>query len=261
MVIGKKVRYLIYSTLVSILLFFVSGAEGELKPVGSAVVLAVALLGAYFTQLPNNKHALLSVLLLPFHLVVGASLTLHFFPNLSLPITVLAIVFLGIVLYSVSLVNNIFLVVGRRGKSMPLYRVGITWSQILLIIIAIPYFAGVFKIPVNSITQNFIAGVSAFFFSSYILWTQSFDPESKAVELREKLAISSMVMFATVAGGLGVSFFPTESFLRSLYVSSILMSSIGYLQAHYKNLITRKMIMEYLLIITTFLIIVIAFSP
>ncbi len=212
-------------------------------------------------QFPNIKrfNAFYTVLL-PFHLVLGTVLSLKFFPNLGAPVKISALISVGIIAYAVSLVNNIFLVVQERAKVMPLYRVAVTWSQILLITIAIPYFSGIFKLPLNAFTQAAFAGFSAFIFCVYFLWTLEFDEEARKIAAGEKVINSLVVTFLVVSSSLVVSFIPTESFLRSLFIASVLMASLGYLQSHYKNTVTKKLLLEYSIITLLFLCLVLIFS-
>lgn len=260
--VAKKYKYLIHSILISILIFLFSYDRGERRMLFSVLIFALVIGGSLITQYPNIKFKnFLMTLLLPLHLVGGTLLSLIFFPNLSVFFKFGAIVTFCVAFYITSLINNVFLVVEDRNEFIPLYRVAVTWSQIIVIIIAIPYFAGVFKLNENTFIQNLITGVSSFLFSIYVIWSLRFDSDAKKPKIGEKLILSAFVSFCVFLLGVSFSFVPTESFLRALFVSSVLMFGLGYLQNHLKNSITKGIVTEYILICFFFLAILLIFVP
>lgn len=258
--LGKKEKYLIYSVVLVAALAFVSESSNKYYVFAIITTFVLGLVGSVIVQTPNVKRQnALFTLLLPLHLIAGTILSLTYFPNLGNLIKIAALVSVGVVAYAVSLVNNIFLVVEEREKVMPLYRVAVTWSQILLITIAIPFFSGVFKMPYNSIIQAVIVGLSSFIFTIYLIWTQDFDEDVRKVTSIEKVISAFQVMFMVTASSLTVAFVPTESFLRALFISAILMASLGYLQSHFKNTVTKRLLVEYSVITFIFLLFVLVF--
>jgi hypothetical protein len=89
----------------------------------------------------------------------------------------------------------------------------------------------------------------------------SYDTDVKKTVFKEKLVVSSLFSFLVFVMGIGVSFFPVESFLRSLFVSSILLFGLSYIYAHYKNRLNPRIIFDYLVIALIFFIILIVFKP
>ena len=260
--IGKKTRFMIFSLFVVVLLLAVSYTQGFARFASTILVFAVIFIGTYVTQVPNiNKSNFIPVLLLPLHLVGGALLSLQYFPNLGFLVKILAIVLVGALLYVLSLVNNIFFVTSENEKTIPLFRVAVTWNNILLIITAIPFFAGIFKVDINSFIQNLIVSISSFLFAIYLIKTEEVEDGARQIGAGERLVLSFRVMFIVFALSTAVSFFPTESFLRSLFVSSILMGTLDYTQSHCRNSLNKKHIVEYVLIALTFFLILIVFKP
>lgn len=265
----RRNKYGLLSLGIVIFLFIFSYSSGFLKQVSALMAIVTAVLGTALVQYSSvtSEHALgyfikktaLPVFILPISLVSGALMSLHFFPNLGLPTRIITIGAVGILTYAMSLVQNIFLVVYVREEVIPLYRVAVTWSQILLIIISIPLFSGIFKFPINSIFQSLLVALVAVFFALFLMWVQEMDPDVPEIDREEELVNSGLVAFGVFALSISTSFFPTESFLRSLFVSSALMSSLGYLQAHYKNIITKKLVAEYIFITFIFLVFVLIF--
>ena len=268
--IQRKYKYALLSLGIVIFLFSFSYTTGFLKIFSVFMAVLVATLGTALVQYSSvqTEHTLnffikrtyLSILVLPLVLILGSILSLVYFPNLGLPTRTLTIGAVGALMYAISLMNNIFLVVFERGEVIPLYRVALTWSQILLIVVSIPFFSGIFKLPVNSIYQSLVVAGASGLFASFLWWAQEMDPEVPDIDSKEELLNSLFVAFVVFVFSISTSFFPSESFLRALLVSSVLMSALGYLQAHYKNVITKKLIMEYVLITFVFLLFVLFFN-
>jgi len=253
----KKHKYLILSLIITSVVYLYS-LEYRFSHALLAVMVTVA--GTYLVQFPNNKLKYLLINnLLSVHLIIGVLISLFYFPNLGLPVKIVFILATFIGLYIVSLINNVFLVVEEKKDLIPLYRVAVTWSQIVFVTIAIPFFAGVFKIPTNSIFQNGIVAVSAFLFAVYTIWTLNFDPELKRVRGVEVLLWGALTAFFTFTAAVSVSFFPTESFLRALFVASVLMLGLSYLNNYLKNDITKKNLTEYFLITALFYLLLFIF--
>lgn len=262
--LDKKHKYLFLSGLLGVLVYFFS----VLDPAGNdkrlylaLVTLFVSFAGTYITQYPNiSFNNILSASLLPSFLIIGTFLSFVYFPNLSDLFKLVGVVVFSFIYYVISLVNNVFLVVEDKAEIIPLYRAALTWNQILLIVVAIPYFAGVFKLPINSVYQNVITAVTSVLFTFYLFWVLKFDTDARKPSKGERYVLIGMVAYLTLLYGVVGSFFPNESFLRAVFVATGLMFSLSYIQANIKNLITRNMITEYLIISGIFFLILIVFS-
>jgi hypothetical protein len=259
--IEKKHKYLAHALLVSGMVYWFS--QRDLDQTNLYLILLILLtttLGSFAVQYPNVSLKNLFINnLLPLHLVAGALLTLIYFPNLGLPVQIVFIAALGIGVYIVSLVTNVFLVVEERDEVIPLYRVAITWVQIIVVVVAIPYFAGIYKIPYNAFVQNVITGISSGLFAYYITYMLKFDEEARKVRGVDAVLLSLLVGFIVAVAGFSVSFMPTEAFLRALFVSSVLMFGLNYIYAYLKNNITKRLISENLLITFIFFILLVVF--
>jgi hypothetical protein len=261
--IDKKYKYFVQSALVGIFIYVVSSAEYNISL--SKIVISVfvfVLGGTFIIHYPNIKlQNLLFSILMPLSLIAGALLSFYYFPNFGLIFKIGVTVAFSAIYYLVSLVDNIFLVIQDREEVIPLYRVALTWGQILQVIVAIPLFAGIFKLPVNGLTQCFLAGVISFLFNVYQLWGQKYDKDSKNVRVGEAVFLSAIVFFLVFAAGAAVSFTPTEPFLRALMEASVLMFGLIYVNSHLKNDISKKILYQYLFIILLFLTLLAFFIP
>ncbi|MBI2414451.1 hypothetical protein HYV31_01215 [candidate division WWE3 bacterium] len=200
------------------------------------------------------------VILLPFTLELGGVFALYSFPSLSLTAKIGGLLIITTLMYLLSLVLNIILVVFEKEETIPLFRVASTWIQILAVIIAIPLFSGFFKLAYNGFVQSFLVGVLSVLFTILFLWVVDLDPEIPPINRGERIILSLIGGFVAFSLSLSVSFVSTEAFLRALLCSSSMMSLQSYLHLHYKNLVTKKLVIEYALITLTFLFIVLVFN-
>jgi len=257
----KKHKYIILSSVVGFLVFWFAYTPVENMFRVAVLTFVVSLVGTILTQYPNVTFKnIISIYLLPFHLISGILLSLLFFPNLSIVFKASAIVAFSVVYYIVSLVNNVFLVVEDKSDTIPLYRAALTWNQILIIIVSIPFYAGIFKLPINSIYQNIIITISTAIFCVYSLWAMRYDKDTKPAGRGEKVTLILFVAFMAFLYGTVAAFFPTESFLRALFVSTALLFGLSYIFGHLKNNITKNLISEYIIISVIFFILLLIFS-
>lgn len=261
--IDKKPRFALYSLLVSLFVFlFAFGGSEEYKLLYTFVAVTVSILGVFIIQFPFvSLRNFLTHALMPFHLTIGVIGSFYYFPNLSVYIKIVLIILFFVAMYVASLINNVFLVIEERRESIPLYRAALTWMQILLITLAIPFFASLFKINVNALVQNGIAALSSAALVLYLIWAYSFEDGHKNLSKGERISLVLFSMFFVFFGGLSVSFFPTESFLRAIFVASILMFCLNYVSETLKNNVTMNLVVQHLLISGTFLAILMVFNP
>ena len=259
----RKHKYLIQSLLSCVFIYIVTQDIIPLSKwyVGIFMVLLVVS-GSYVSHYPNiHKENFLVSIIMPMGVLSGALLSLHFFPNLGFVFKLLVVAFFGFVYYLISLSDNIFLVVHDRAEAIPLYRVAVTWSQILQVVVAIPLFAGIFKINTTAFVQCFLVSFVASLCTYYQLWIYQFDQDAKRTGVGEIIFLSFSAFFFMYTASFAVSFFPTEAFLRASFSSSVLLFILSYISGHLKNEISRKMVAGYLVIVLVFLITLLVFTP
>lgn len=257
----KKNKYIIQSFLIAIFIYiFTQGVVNLGIPYLILLSLLLVCSGALISHYPGiTKENFIYSIIMPLGVLSGGVLSLHFYPNLGAVFKLLVVAFFAGIYYLVSLADNIFLVVHDREEIIPLYRVAVTWSQILQVIVAIPLFAGIFKLNVSVFTQSFIVSIISFLFTYYQLWVYRFEPDAKKAGVGERFYLCALSFFIIFASSLSVSFFPSEDFLRALYTSSVLLFILNYTSAHLKNEISRRMMIRYLVIILVFLTFLILF--
>ena len=259
----KKNRYIIQSILVAIFIYIFTQSLVEIQ-ITTLLFLSLILVssGVLVSHYPGiNKDNFLISIIMPLGVLSGALLSLNYYPNLGSTFKILVISFFAGLYYLVSLADNVFLVVHDREEIIPLYRVAVTWSQILQVIVAIPLFAGIFKLNTQVFVHSSIVALVSFLFCYYQLWIYGFEPDAKKTGVGEKIYLCLVSFFVIFTSSLAVSFFPSEDFLRALFTSSVLLFMLNYISAHLKNEISRKMIFAYISIIIIFLLAVLFFRP
>lgn len=262
--LGKKYKYAIQAVITSLFIFLVSVSNFFKFPVWGLVLMTVLLViaGTLIVQYPNVGWSnFFFCSLMSFILISGALLSLHYFPNLGFPFKVGVVIFFGLLHYLVSLIDNVFLVIYDREEVIPLYRVAITWSLILQVVMAIPLFAGFAKINTNGFVQGALASLVSFLFGLYQIWIHGFDKDAKKAEVGEYIFLPFVVSFLVFISSITMSFIPAESFLRALFTAAVLMFGLTYITAYLKNEISKKLILQYAFIILIFLLIILTFQP
>ncbi len=259
----RKHKYLIQSLLACVFIYIVTQKVIPISKFYTELLLIFLVVsGSYVSHYPNiHKENFFISILMPVGVLSGAILSLHFFPNLGFAFQLMVIAFFGFVYYLVSLSDNIFLVVHDREEIIPLYRVAVTWSQILQVVVAIPLFAGIFKMNSTAFIQCFLISFISLLFTYYQLWIYKFDKDAKNTGVGEILYLSFSAFFIMFATSFAVSFFPTEAFLRASFSSSVLLFVLSYISGYLKNEISRKMVIGYLAIILLFLFTLLIFIP
>ena len=261
--LAKKNKYFIQSVLVGIFIYVTTQNLFDLDGIKLALLsLILVVSGSLISHSTGiTKENFIYSVIMPLGVISGGVLSLKFYPNLGSVFKIFVVAFFSGMYYLVSLADNIFLVVNDREEIIPLYRVAVTWSQILQVIVAIPLFAGIFKLNIVTFTHSLVISLISFLFTYYQLWVYRFEPDAKKVGAGERYYICFLSFFIVFVTSLGVSFFPSEDFLRALFTSSVLLFILNYISAHLKNEISRRIIIRHLLITVVFLVLLIFFKP
>ena len=261
--VEKKYRFAIHAAFYAAILF--SHSAGYIPFENFVLYFAMLFVTSFSVLLvhyPNVTYKnLFMAVLLPMNLALGGTLSLLLFPNISVIFRLAAIVAFSLLDYIILLIDNVFLVIEDREELIPLYRVAVTWSLILQIIVLIPLVASVYKFNVNSFYQAGVVAILSFFYSLYQIWVTRYDKDAKNAGVVERIFLSFIVFFLVFAGVIGVSFIPSEPFLKVLFTSSVAMFGLSYVSAYLKNEINKKFIFQYAFITVFFLVLMLVFRP
>lgn len=262
--IEKKYRFGLHALAFFIILLLKSIGKLDFLN-GPALIIAmflVTLVSIVIIHFPNITFKnIFMALLLPVTLAYGGTLALIYFPNVSLMFKLFAILVFAFLDYIVLLIDNIFLVVADREELIPLYRVAVTWSLIIQIVVLIPLVAALYKLNINSIYQALLVSITSFFYTLYQIWATRYDKDAKNVGGVERLFLAFIVFFIVLAAVISVSFVPSEPFLKALFTATTAMFGIGYVSGYLKNEINKKYIMQYTIMILFFLVLMLIFTP
>lgn len=261
--VEKKYRFTIHAVFYAAILYFQSAGYIPLENFGLCfAMLGVTSFSVLLVHYPNVTYKnIFMAVLLPMNLALGGTFSLLLFPNISFAFRAAAIIAFSLLDYIILLIDNVFLVIEDREELIPLYRVAVTWSLILQIIVLIPLVASVYKFNINSFYQAGIVALLSFFYSLYQIWVTRYDKDAKNAGIVEKIFLSFIVFFLVFAGVIGVSFIPSEPFLKALFTSSVAMFGLSYVSAYLKNEINKIFIFQYSFITVFFLILMLVFRP
>lgn len=252
----RKIKFLGVSILIgSILFLFRQGTEFNLY-LYLVILALLTLTSVYFiVESLNSPVLFLYSTIIPIHLSTGAVLSLLGFPNLSILFRLLICLVFSVLYYVSLLVLNIFVVAGSRGKSIPLSRAANTWSQILVVISCIPFYAGVFKLPVHPLFQIITIVTSSFLLGLFYLKMQ----ESETDVFRPVLPLSVSLWVLSMTAS--ILFMPFEAAFRALFLASVMLFGMGFIEGYIKHTLTKKTLIEYLIITVSFLLLGLLFVP
>jgi hypothetical protein len=256
--IDKKYRYIINSFLITIYIYLASvvfwNSSFYLR-MGFGFL--IILFSSYFVHYPNvgfkNLRDSFFTLILPVYLLGSILMALKYYPNLSISFKIFMLLVSATVFYIISLVDNIFLVIRDREETIPLYRAAVPWSQILLVVVAIPLFAGVFKIPLYSFYQAMILGLLSGILNIYQFWSYRHEENLIPVRVGGSVLFSAFCAFLVFGLAIATSFMPAKAFLRGLICTAGLMFGLFYTSSFLRNSINKKLIIEYFSVILVFI--------
>jgi len=196
----------------------------------------------------------------PFILTLGTLLGLIYFPNLNEYFKLALILVSAGLIYISTLTNNLLIAEKVEESSLPLFRVGIIWTQIILIIQSIPLITVIYKSNLWFVYQSFFIYIYFFFSSILYLHTILLFHKGERYEKREFLILAFQMSLVPFIGSLFTSFTSAESFLRATFITSLFMSMVGYIRGYIENTINNFLILQYSVISLIFLILLFLFN-
>lgn len=196
----------------------------------------------------------------PVILTLGTLLGLIYFPNLNEYFKLSLILVSAGLIYISTLTNNLLIAEKVEESSLPLFRVGIIWTQIILIIQSIPLITVIYKSNLWFVYQSFILFIYFFLSSILYLHTILLFHKGEKYERKDFLLLAIQMAIIPFIGSLFTSFTSAESFLRATFITSLFMSMVGYIRGYIENTINNFLIFQYSLISLVFLILLFLFN-
>lgn len=260
MLTSRRTKFLFFTIFYLLGMFFLEFQ----KFYGNAFVIIIFLLLVFILNLyvlyPGYKlNDIFYISFQPAMLSLGTILGLLFFPNLNEYFKLILIVISGGLIYISTLTNNLLIAEKVEESSLPLFRVGIIWTQIILIIQSIPVLTILYKANILFVFHSLL--IFLYFFLSSILYLHTLMLFYKKEKLsrREFTTICFQMAFLPTISSLATSFISAESFLRATFITSVFMGMVGYARGYIENTINNLLIFQYSLIMLIFLAILFLF--
>lgn len=198
----------------------------------------------------------------PLALSIATILGIINFPNLNEYFRIALIIISGLLLYISTLTSNLLIAEKIEDNSLPLFRVGVIWTQILLIIESIPLITIIYKFDINFVYQALM--VLIYFLISSLIYLHTLLLSKKGEESLEEGQVVILLIqmcYLPFIAAIATSFMPAESFLRATFITSVYMGIVGYTRSYIENSITKNLIIQYSLITLFFLGVMFIFKP
>src|SRR3989339_103607 len=258
---GKKLKFVLQSALFFIFLVLLSTRVLPLNWVQAGIlfvgVIAITTLVLHF---PNIKiKTLAPATIMPVTLLVASLVFFSQYSDLGPFFKMFICAGFGFLYYLISLVDNVVLVVHEKEEAIPLYRAALSWSQVVQMLVAIPLLAGIYQADNIKVPYTIVLILLTTIFICYQFWVLSFDTDSKKLRVGEAVFLNLLICFFVVVANFCVVFIPGEEFLRALVISTVMLFGINYFTAYLKNSITKRVLIQYAIIIAVFFSILLVF--
>lgn len=181
----------------------------------------------------------LTLLALPILFSLGMGSIILQFPNFSRFFTTIFLAVYFLVFYVLLLSLNIFNVASE--KTIPLLRAAYTTSFLVTTFTIFPIFTLIYKLRLNLFWESLLVLIVVALLSFQSLWTV-FLPKNV---IKTSLTTSLIISFLMVQTSLVFSFFPLESFFRSLLLSTFFYIYLGFTHQFLRKTLKIKTIIEY----------------
>jgi len=242
---SKRFKYFVSAlfSALGFLMFISLPYESRYYGLMAGVVLVVFCfwfgLGIIFEK---SFYTRIMAVLLPVCFFVGFGLFVAFLPYNTL-LSIILSIFFGLVLYSMFLVENVFLVaIGY--KTVPLYRAAYTVSLMVLLLSAFFMFDSLYSFRLSYLINTLWVLVMGWLIFLYQYWAIAIElpDDGKSKSLKSYVLIPSIIL-AELA--LVFSFWPTGIFKGSVYLVSAIYVLSGLIQADIRERLFKRTWLMY----------------
>jgi len=237
---SKRNKFLIFSTLLTLFLtllpFFPSSFLTTAVSAFTIIsgLFAVLCLWDYLSAIEY-----VTLLTLPVMFSLGMGSIILQFPNFSGFFRTILYGVYFLTYYILLLSLNIFNVAGE--KPIPLLRAAYTSSFLVTTFTAFPIFTLLYKGSTGIIFEIILVFIITFLLSFQSVWSVFLPKSNVGLSLRTSLIVSILMTQTAFV----FSFFPMESFFRSLLLSTFFYILLGFSHQYLKKTINGKSIFEY----------------
>jgi hypothetical protein len=191
----------------------------------------------------KSLYTRLMSVLLPVSFFAGFGMFGAFLPYDPVWAVVMSVIF-GIVLYTLFLVENVFLVaIGY--KTVPLYRAAYTVSLIILLLTAFFMFDTLFSFRLGFIENGVGVLLISLMLFLYQFWAVAIELPDDGINKNVKAyVVIPAILMAEIT--LVLSFWPTGIFKGSVYLVSVIYIFASLIQADIRDRLFRRTLLMYL---------------
>lgn len=254
--LNKRIAFLVSSFFYLILIYYyisIDSTEGKNLFFTAFILSTLNILIFSLTIFPATLDfkKLCLQMIVPLSYVFSSFLLLYFFPNLIFVFKLAFVLFSFFIYYFLLLSFNVFFVVSKKGGVIPLLRPARTTFLLIQLLSTFFLFTAVYKIvlpePLTEATfllQTVIVFFVTYSFANSYWWSQDLEDEVTSFIGNESIVVAFLCSFVSIA----LSFYPTESFFRSLGVSVTYYICINFFQSIVTHKFFIRQLVEYLLL-------------
>lgn len=181
----------------------------------------------------------ITLLTLPVFFSLGMGSLVLLFPNFSWYFKTIIYGVYFLTTYTLLLSLNIFNVASE--KPIPLLRAAYTSSFLITTFTAFPILTLMYKGTLGIITETLLVLILTLLLGFQSLWSVFLPKSAVGISLRTALLVSLLMAQTSFV----FSFFPMESFFRSLLLSTFFYIYLGFSHQYLKKTINPKSVFEY----------------
>lgn len=239
----KKRKQFVITTLLAASFYFLAHLvpfAWRYQAILGLTILIFGLLFFLFKRIVKNKQAALVATFFPLTFTLGVNLFHFLFPQGWLWRAALLLIF-SFGFYTLLLIENVFLV-SAEFKTVPLYRAAFTVGFLAMLATAFFLFDVIFSFRMSAWANGLAVFLTLIPLLSHFFWTVNFKPPFKGENFGLALVLSLIISQISVS----LSFWPLGIGRGSLYLVSLLYVFGGLIQAHCRERLFKKTILEFI---------------
>lgn len=242
---SKRIKFLFASIFIALIFFVFLAIPYELRYYAMAIDVILVILSIWFgLDIKKNTPKIVRIMItvLPVSFFVGYGLFAAIIPY-SLFMGIIFSIFLGIVIYVLFLVENVFLfAVGY--KTVPLYRAAYTVGSIIMLLTAFFLFDSLYSFGLSYWLNMIIVYLISvlIFVYHYFSVTIELPDDGNKLDIRSYVLVPPLLMSELA---LVLSFWPVGIFKGSIYLTAIIYIIAGLIQSNIRGRLFKKVWLSF----------------
>lgn len=242
---SKRIRFLFASIFITLIFFVFIALSYEYRYYAMLLDVILLVWAMWFgLEIKKKTPRILKIMtvILPISFFVGYGLFAAIIPY-SLLIGIILSLFLGIIIYVIFLVENVFLfAVGY--KTVPLYRAAYTVGSIIMLLTTFFLFDSLYSFSLNywiNMIMVYVISVLIFAYHFFSVTIELSDDGNK-LDIRSYVLIPPLLMSELA---LVLSFWPIGIFKGSIYLTAIIYVVAGLIQSNVRGRLFKRVWLNF----------------